>query len=117
MKNIIKVFYYISISIFAFISLVLALMNGNKDNIINFENTETVLLLIFSLVMIFVIIGNFLNQKLKYYSLFLSIVVLFLYLIGFLSVNVLSLEGYLLILWVVFTIIANFYIIKKRESR
>ena len=111
MKKIIKIFYYVSVIIIVFLSFMLALLNGNRDHIINLENKETIFLLSFVLVIIISLVIPLFNKKLKIYSFIISVIALVFCLLNFLRVEALSFEGYMLISWIIITVFANTYLI------
>ncbi|GFZ94824.1 hypothetical protein GCM10011531_28170 [Aquaticitalea lipolytica] len=113
MRIVVKIFYYLSIIILAIESLALALMSGSESNIINLKNTESVVLLSISLVLLVVLVSQFF-KKLQPYSLILSIIAL-LALIA-LNLNIkLSTGGYLYVFWIVLVVVANTYLIRKNR--
>lgn len=112
MKVVVKIFYYLSVIILVIESLALALMSGSESNIINFKNTESVVLLSISIILLITLISQFF-KKLQRYSLISSIIGL----LGLIVLNLnigLSNEGYLYVFWIVLVVIANVYLIRKK---
>ncbi len=116
MKIAIKIFYYLSLLILIVENLALALMSGSENNIINFKNKESIILLLISLVFIVVLICQLMNKKIRYYSFFFSLLGLLTLIVLTLNLK-LSNEGYFYVSWVVLVLIANFFLLKENKPR
>lgn len=106
MKKIIRFFYYVSLFVICFFSLLLVFLNGNREKLINFENRETKHLLIFIVCILILVAVQFLNQKMKLISLVLSC-----FLLVFFLIKIIPVKNYLDITWISLTILANIFMI------